>query len=89
MLFFHNSDPRGERKVREMNSTMMMDAESVLSDDVLSEELTGGGELDLVEEIRLRTWARKNYVSASDRDGGWHPVILDEMLRVDEESLLG
>lgn len=44
-------------------------------------------ELDFIEEMRLRTWARKNYVPGEDRDEEWHPVILDEMaLKNDEES---
>jgi hypothetical protein len=36
-------------------------------------------EVDFIEEIRLRRWARENYVPADERDGGWHPVILEEM----------
>jgi len=43
-------------------------------------------ELDFIEELRLRRWARENYVPSSDRDGGWHPVVLEEMGRKDEES---
>ncbi|EDL61066.1 hypothetical protein PM8797T_10109 [Gimesia maris DSM 8797] len=35
--------------------------------------------------MRLRTWARKNYIEVSQRDDLWHPVILDEMLRIDQE----
>jgi hypothetical protein len=46
------------------------------------------GEVDLVEEMRLRTWARKNYVSACERDDAWHPVITDEMSRMDDEACL-
>ena len=46
------------------------------------------GEVDLVEEMRLRTWARKNYVAACERDETWQPVVLDEMLRIDEECLV-
>tara|TARA_R110002095_G_scaffold215335_1_gene209175 strand:+ start:15900 stop:16166 length:267 start_codon:yes stop_codon:yes gene_type:complete len=41
--------------------------------------------VDAIEEIRLRTWARKNYIKESQRDDLWHPVILDEMLRIDQE----
>ena len=43
-------------------------------------------DVDAIEEIRLRTWARKNYTPSSDRDDNWHPIIHDEMLRVDRES---
>jgi hypothetical protein len=42
-------------------------------------------ECDLIEELRLRRWARENYVPTDLRDRSWHPVILDEMLRKDEE----
>jgi len=42
-------------------------------------------ELDAVEEMRLRTWARQNYVPAEERDNQWHPVILEEMRRRDQE----
>lgn len=41
--------------------------------------------LDLVEEFRLRRWARANHVPAVERDLAWHPVILDEMARKDDE----
>lgn len=42
-------------------------------------------EVDLIEELRLRRWARENYVPAEQRNRSWHPVILEEMLRKDEE----
>jgi len=42
--------------------------------------------LDFIEEIRLRTWARENYVPADDRDDTWHPVVLEEMRKKDRES---
>jgi hypothetical protein len=41
--------------------------------------------VDLVDELRLRRWARLNYVSADERSRHWHPVIMDEMLRKDRE----
>lgn len=43
--------------------------------------------LDLVEELRLRRWARENYVPSRQRDTGWHPVIQEEMARKEEEIL--
>lgn len=43
-------------------------------------------EPDLIDEIRLRTWARRHYVRAEDRDSRWHPVILDEMRNKDREG---
>ena len=45
------------------------------------------GLVDLVEEIRLRTWARLNYHSPEDRNRKWHPIILDEMARRDLEAV--
>ncbi len=43
-------------------------------------------EVDAVEEIRLRTWARRHYAPAGKRDENLHPVILDEMIRKDQEN---
>lgn len=45
-------------------------------------------ELDFIEEIRLRCWARENYVASDDRDESWHPVVLDEMRMKDLEASL-
>jgi hypothetical protein len=42
-------------------------------------------ELDFLEEIRLRRWARENYVAGDERDEAWHPVVLDEMRAKDLE----
>ncbi|MFK7778991.1 MAG: hypothetical protein QM501_12880 [Gimesia sp.] len=41
--------------------------------------------VDAIEEMRLRTWARRNYIQESQREDHLHPVILDEMLRIDQE----
>ena len=43
-------------------------------------------DVDFIQEIRLRTWARRNYVPQSARDDGWHPVVLHEMVRIDREG---
>ena len=43
-------------------------------------------EVDFIEELRLRRWARENYVSRNEREVSWHPVILDEMNRKERES---
>lgn len=43
------------------------------------------GLVDLVEEIRLRTWARLNYAAPEQRDDTWHPIVLEEMTRKDVE----
>ena len=42
--------------------------------------------ISLIQELRLRQWARRNYVpSEARRDDEWHPVVLDEMCRRDQE----
>jgi hypothetical protein len=41
--------------------------------------------VDFIEELKLRRWARENYVAAGERDAGWHPIILEEMRRKDGE----
>ncbi len=43
-------------------------------------------EMDLIEELQLRRWARENYVPPEKRDGGWHPVVQDEMKKKDNEK---
>jgi len=43
--------------------------------------------VDLIEELRLRRWARENYCYAQARRASWHPVIHDEMRRIDEDVL--
>jgi hypothetical protein len=42
-------------------------------------------EVDFIQELRLRRWARENYVPVGQREGSWHPVVLDEMSRKDVE----
>ena len=41
---------------------------------------------DLIAELRLRRWARENYVPTPQRDTTWHPIIHDEMTRKDREA---
>jgi hypothetical protein len=43
-------------------------------------------EVDFIEELRLRRWAREHYVPREERHSSWHPVILDEMDRKELES---
>jgi hypothetical protein len=42
-------------------------------------------DVDFIEELRLRRWARENYVPADERDDAWHPIVLEEMHRKDGE----
>lgn len=44
-------------------------------------------EIDFIEELRMRRWARENYVPKVKRDDTWHPIIHDEMVRSDRERL--
>jgi len=42
--------------------------------------------VDFIAELRLRQWARTNYVAAEHRiDSQWHPIVLDEMRRKDTD----
>jgi hypothetical protein len=43
-------------------------------------------EMDLIEELRMRRWARENYVPPERREHAWHPVIRDEMEKKDHEK---
>ena len=52
---------------------------------MVEEETAEQSELDAVQEMRLRVWARKNYTPAENRDAAWHPVILEEMEQKDNE----
>ena len=40
---------------------------------------------DLVRELRLRKWARENFVTLDQRKPTWHPIVLDEMILRDRE----
>jgi hypothetical protein len=46
---------------------------------------TVGVDVDFIEELRLRRWARENYVPREQRQLSWHPVVLDEMDRKEVE----
>jgi hypothetical protein len=43
-------------------------------------------DLDFIEELRLRRWARENYVPRGERKHTWHPVIREEMEKKDTEA---
>jgi hypothetical protein len=48
--------------------------------------ISGGlAELDVIEELRLRRWARENYVPRGKRQLAWHPVVHEEMAKKDTE----
>ncbi len=50
----------------------------------VAETVREEGDVDVIDEIRLRTWARRNYTPRAERNEDWHPVVLDEMRRIDE-----
>ena len=50
---------------------------------VLDQECTS--DVDAVEEMRMRSWARRHYTPAEDRSNNMHPIVLDEMLHKDQE----
>ena len=43
-------------------------------------------DLDLIEELKLRRWAREHYVPVDQRQPSWHPVVHEEMEKRDLES---
>lgn len=43
-------------------------------------------DLDFIEELRLRRWARENYVARGQRQKSWHPVVHEEMQKKDLEK---
>jgi hypothetical protein len=43
-------------------------------------------EVDFIEELRLRRWARENYVPRTKRQKTWHPIVHEEMEKKDTES---
>lgn len=43
-------------------------------------------DLDFIQELRLRRWARENYVPPDQRDSSWHPVVHEEMAKKDLEA---
>jgi len=56
---------------------------TALAPEMTTEETS---DVDPIDEMRLRTWARKNYAPASKRPADWHPIILDEMGKKDREQ---
>ena len=58
-----------------MNPALMVELEG---DEVSS--------VDPVEEIRLQTWARKHHASPAERGEDWHPIILDERSRKEQQA---
>ena len=43
-------------------------------------------DLDLIEELKLRRWAREHHVPPDQRQPSWHPVVHEEMEKKDLEA---
>ena len=52
---------------------------------LMSVDVDRSASVDPVEEMRLRAWARRHYAPLGDRDSTWHPIVLEEMNRRDQE----
>ncbi len=50
-----------------------------------SQVSTKTSSVDAVRELRLRQWARLNFVNAEKRPRLWHPIVLEEMGKMDQE----
>lgn len=46
-------------------------------------------DLDMIEELKLRRWAREHYVPRSQRERSWHPIVLEEMEKKDRDLSQG
>jgi hypothetical protein len=43
-------------------------------------------DVDFIEELRLRRWAREHYVPRGQRQKSWHPIVHEEMEKKDREK---
>jgi hypothetical protein len=39
------------------------------------------------EEEKFRQWAKKNYVPFSELNPLWHPIVLDECIKINQNAL--
>jgi hypothetical protein len=44
-------------------------------------------EMDMIEELKMRRWARENYVPKDKRAHSWHPVVHEEMEKKDYDDV--
>lgn len=40
----------------------------------------------MIEELKMRRWARENYVPKDKRPHSWHPVVHEEMEKKDYDD---
>ena len=50
--------------------------------------LAASAPVDMIEEFRLRRWARENYAAADQRQSSWHSLIHEEMQQMEFEQLV-
>ena len=43
-------------------------------------------EVDFIEELQMRRWAREHYVPRNKRETTWHPIVHEEMEKKDYEA---
>ena len=43
-------------------------------------------ELDFIQELQLRRWAREHYVPRDQRENSWHPIVHQEMEKKEFET---
>jgi hypothetical protein len=48
--------------------------------------MSGVMEMDMIEELKMRRWARENYVPREKRPRTWHPVVHEEMEKKERET---
>lgn len=41
----------------------------------------------MIEELKMRRWARENYVPKDKRAHSWHPVVHEEMEKKDYDDV--
>ncbi|HEY1859614.1 MAG TPA: hypothetical protein VGG61_04630 [Gemmataceae bacterium] len=44
-------------------------------------------EVDFIEELQMRRWAREHYVPRNKRENTWHPIVHEEMEKKDYEAV--
>jgi hypothetical protein len=45
-----------------------------------------GLDLDFIQELQLRRWAREHYVPRDQRETSWHPIVHQEMEKKEFET---
>jgi hypothetical protein len=43
-------------------------------------------ELDFIQELQMRRWAREHYVPRDQRQTSWHPIVIQEMEKKEFET---